>query len=339
MTSFAFTRRQWLARAGVLAVPTLVGAPASAADAAAVGAPAAAPGADDARQRPLAAKSVCLDITAAGTRLVAVGERGHVLLSDDGGQQWRQARRVPTRTTLTAVHATDDRHLWAVGHGAVILRSDDAGETWAQLAGQLGGKEVLLSIRVEPDGHGLAVGGFGHALRTTDGGATWKRVELLAGEAGEAHLNRIFTAGPKLNTWLIAAEGGRILRSEDRSELWTAVKTPYAGSIWSGAALPGGVLLACGMRGNVLRSTDDGRSWTHQAVAGAGSLTAIVSLPDGRPVVVGVDGTVLTGTVGAESFVFKRQDDRTTFTGAVALPNGVVVVSTPAGMRLLGAAA
>ena len=40
-------------------------------------------------------------ITQAGQRLVAVGERGLVLLSDDAGKHWRQAQ-VPVSVTLTA---------------------------------------------------------------------------------------------------------------------------------------------------------------------------------------------------------------------------------------------
>src|SRR5690349_8937389 len=44
----------------------------------------------------LAAKSLLLDVARAGSRLVAVGDRGHVLLSDDEGGTWRQVI-VPTR--------------------------------------------------------------------------------------------------------------------------------------------------------------------------------------------------------------------------------------------------
>jgi photosystem II stability/assembly factor-like uncharacterized protein len=287
-----------------------------------------------ARVRPLAAKSSCLDITLAGTRLVAVGERGHVLLSDDQGQQWRQAQVVPTRATLTALHAVDAKTLWAVGHGGVVLRSLDAGENWALVAGAADGKDVLLSIRVEADGRGLAVGGFGFALATRDGGANWKRKELVAGEDGERHLNRIFTAGPAASTWLIAAEGGHLLRSEDRGEKWLAVKTPYAGSLWSGAAVPGG-LLACGMRGNIVRSRDDGRSWTHQAIAGAGSLTAMARRGDASLAMVGVDGTVVTSADGGATLASRQLEDRSTFTGAVFLPSGALAVSSVAGLRII----
>ena len=78
----------------------------------------------------LAPKSLLLDGASAGSRLVVVGERGHVLVSPDGGASWKQAR-VPVRALLTAVHMHDARIGWAVGHDAVILRTEDGGMTWS----------------------------------------------------------------------------------------------------------------------------------------------------------------------------------------------------------------
>ena len=284
-----------------------------------------------ARARAGATRGVVLDLAWAGRRLVAVGERGHVLLSDDQGQAWRQARAVPTRTTLTSLHASDEQTLWAAGHGGVILRSGDAGDTWSLVTGKADGPDVLLAIRVEPDGRGLAVGGFGTALATADGGKTWQQRPLLEGEMGEKHLNRIFVSGA--GTWLIAAEGGVVLRSGDRGATWSAVKTPYAGSLWTGLALKGGHLLVGGMRGNVVRSTDDGRSWTHRAIAEAGSLVGGAALPDGGAAMVGVDGTLVWGDAAGESFRLQRLEDRTTLTAAVALRQDALVAASVAGLR------
>lgn len=290
-----------------------------------------------ARVRAGAAKGTLLDVALAGTRLVAVGERGHVLLSDDQGKAWRQAKAVPTRTTLTCVHATNDRQLWAAGHGGVILSSADGGENWAVAAGKADGPDVLLSIRVDADGRGLAVGGFGIAHASADGGKSWKPVTLLEGEAGEKHLNRILVT--QAGSWLVAAEGGNVLRSDGRGPVaemkWAAVKTPYAGSLWSGVQLPGGALVVGGMRGNLVRSTDDGRSWTHLPVPEAGSFTGAALLPDGRPLLVGVDGTVVLGDVAGEKFRLQRLDDRATLTAAVVLAGGAVVAASGAGMRAL----
>ncbi len=66
----------------------------------------------------------------AGDRLVAVGEFGHVALSDDNGKTWRQAKTVPTQSTLTSVVFIDDKTGWAAGHDKTIMVTGDGGETW-----------------------------------------------------------------------------------------------------------------------------------------------------------------------------------------------------------------
>ena len=50
----------------------------------------------------LAARSPLLGVAQAGQRLVTVGQRGHILYSDDAGQNWQQAD-VPVSSDLTAV--------------------------------------------------------------------------------------------------------------------------------------------------------------------------------------------------------------------------------------------
>jgi photosystem II stability/assembly factor-like uncharacterized protein len=62
-----------------------------------------------------------LDFAEGDQRAIAVGERGHVLVSESRSD-WRQVEGVPTRATLTAVAAVGD-HAWAVGHDGTILHS------------------------------------------------------------------------------------------------------------------------------------------------------------------------------------------------------------------------
>ena len=47
-------------------------------------------------------KSVLLSLTRAGNRIVAVGERGYILISDDNGITWLQVT-VPVSVALTSV--------------------------------------------------------------------------------------------------------------------------------------------------------------------------------------------------------------------------------------------
>src|SRR5512144_624546 len=84
-----------------------------------------------AAQSPLAARGLLNGLARAGQRIVAVGQRGHVLYSDDAGKTWKQAT-VPVSSDLVAVSFPDATHGWAVGHDGVILHTDDAGVTWTR---------------------------------------------------------------------------------------------------------------------------------------------------------------------------------------------------------------
>ena len=60
-----------------------------------------APPAPAAFKGPLATKAPLLALTRVGPRLVAVGDYGVILLSDDAGATWRQAGAVATRNMIT----------------------------------------------------------------------------------------------------------------------------------------------------------------------------------------------------------------------------------------------
>src|SRR4029077_14681745 len=64
---------------------------------------------------PLASRSLLQAVTKAGSRLIAVGQRGHIVVSSDGGKTWKQAS-VPVSSDLTAVFFADGMNGWAVGH-------------------------------------------------------------------------------------------------------------------------------------------------------------------------------------------------------------------------------
>jgi len=78
---------------------------------------------------PLAQHALLLDICTAGDRLLAAGEHGIILYSEDDGDHWQQAD-VPTRQMLTGIHFADARNGWAVGYDGLILFSEDSGESW-----------------------------------------------------------------------------------------------------------------------------------------------------------------------------------------------------------------
>ncbi|MDX1736079.1 MAG: YCF48-related protein, partial [Halioglobus sp.] len=86
------------------------------------------------------------DISRAGNRLVAVGERGLVIYSDDDGASWTQAD-VPVSATLTAVDFPTPELGWAVGHAGTIIHSADGGTSWSlQFDGNEANRQWLAKV-------------------------------------------------------------------------------------------------------------------------------------------------------------------------------------------------
>lgn len=205
---------------------------------------------------PLAAQSLQLDLVQLGNRVVSVGERGIIILSEDGGTSWKQAAVVPTRSTLTTVYAVGQR-LFAAGHDTVILTSGDLGDTWTRQYFAPARQQPVMDLWFSDRDHGLAIGAYGLLLRTSDGGQHWE--DWAVNDQDDAHLNNIVELAD--GTLLIAGEAGYSYRSTDAGESWEALDIPYHGSMF-GADLAGdGCVLFYGLRGHILRSCNQGDSW------------------------------------------------------------------------------
>lgn len=271
-----------------------------------------------------AERSMILDATRAGPRLVAVGERGVVLLSDDDGAHWRQAGKVPVDATLTAVSFADAREGWAVGHLGVILHSADGGETWIVQRIDPGEDRPLFAVAFTDARNGVAVGLWSLMLRTRDGGRTWEAAELPpppGDTRADANLMSVFGDGQ--GRLFIAGERGLVLRSLDGGATWSYHPTGYRGTFWSGTALADGTLIVGGLRGSVYRSTDNGEHWQRVETGSQSSVTDLVAF-DGRVHAVGLDGVSLDSRDGGASFAVERRADRLSLTAAVATAGGVL---------------
>lgn len=201
-----------------------------------------------------------LDATRAGPRLVAVGERGRVFLSDDDGTTWREAVS-PTEATLTGVLFIDARQGVAVGHDAVILRSEDGGERWQEVASAADAHTPLLAVCCQAMDEPLyALGAYGLLMRSDDAGRSW---QTLPPPDGDAHLNGMARLADGRR--LIVGEAGTLLRSEaavgQEPTQWRALDTPYQGSFFGAVATGDGGVVAYGMRGRIFRSPDGGDHW------------------------------------------------------------------------------
>ncbi|MDE0307985.1 MAG: YCF48-related protein [Albidovulum sp.] len=274
--------------------------------------------ADGAVAAPLASKSLLLDGAVAGSRLVVVGDRGHILVSSDNGSNWKQAS-VPTRVLLTAVHMHDERTGWAVGHDAVILRTVDGGETWKVLHQAPEEELPLLDVWFRDERSGYAVGAYGYFLATDDGGENW---EERAISEDDFHLNALLpAAAPNRDSQrlFIAAEAGVAYRSDDGGETWRELPSPYGGSWFGGLAFDDNRVLLAGLRGNAFLSADGGETWTRTATNTRATLTSAIQLRPGLVLLTGLEGIVLTSRDGGRSVSTHRLQTRKGISSALQI--------------------
>ncbi|MFZ2987688.1 WD40/YVTN/BNR-like repeat-containing protein, partial [Ideonella sp.] len=256
----------------------------------------------------------------AGPRLVSVGERGLILLSDDAGATWRQAP-CPVSVTLTAVRFADARHGVAVGHAGVVLTTTDGGEHWQlkldglklaeierraantpadqQAAARLaadGADKPWLDVLMADAQRLVVVGAYGLIMASSDGGSTWQSWRQRLDNPRELHLNSLRQRGAQ---WLIAGEQGLVLQSRDGGASFERLRLPYAGSYFTAELPADGSLLVAGLRGNAWRSADGGGSWQALASPVPVSITASALQADGSVLLANQAGMVLRLTDGA----------------------------------------
>lgn len=310
---------------------------------------------------PKALGAATLAVARAGTRLVAVGERGTVLLSDDHGASWRQAA-VPVRVTLTAVRFVDDKLGWAAGHQGVILHSRDGGATWVR---QLDGiRAAALVAEAARDGderakrqaqrfvdegpdkpffdieftdaqRGWAVGAYNLAFATSDGGASWRAIGAQLPNPGARHLYAVRASGTQL---VIAGEQGLLVKSSDGGASFAALASPYKGSFFGLVAARSGTLVVHGLRGNAFRSADGGQRWEKVDTGTPVSLGAGAELPDGTLALVSQAGELLVSRDDGRRFAKAGAASQPLPTsGLVATADGRWVLATLRGIHRIAA--
>jgi photosystem II stability/assembly factor-like uncharacterized protein len=319
-----------------------------------------------ARVSALAINSPLSGMTRAGERVITVGQRGHILFSDDAGQHWQQAA-VPASADLTAVNFPTATQGWAVGNDGVVLHSSDAGATWQK---QLDGRQIgellikhysalakaepdneqwpllsaegqrlldqgadkpLLDVWFANDKTGYVVGVFNLILRTDDGGQTWTPFQDRTDNPQGFHLNAIASTGDSL---YIVGEQGLLLKWDDNGQRFNAVPTPYQGSFFGVLGKPGEVLVY-GLRGNVLRSTDGGQSWSALDSGLHVSITAGLIDARGNYRLFTQGGQMLVSQGTGTQMQWVRKPARTPVSAATQSAAGALVVAGSRGAQTL----
>jgi len=312
---------------------------------------------------PLAAKGALFGLARSRSRIIAVGQRGHVVYSDDVGATWQQSS-VPVSSDLVAVSfpktdAAARAAGWAVGHDGVVLQSVDGGQSWTR---QLDGRTLgdLLVAHYEKSGDakwlgeakrfaaqgaenpfldvcfldaqtGYVVGAFGLVLRTRDGGRQWEPLLHATDNPKALHLYAVARIG---NEVFIVGEQGLALKLDRNGDRFVALTLPYAGTLF-GVTGNERAVVAYGLRGNVVRSSDGGRTWASVATGVNVGLTAATIDERGRIVLVSQAGHVLVSNDDGASFAAAKVERPLPAAAVVGAGTGAVIVAGPRGVATL----
>lgn len=307
-------------------------------------------------------------VAQAGGRLVAVGEHGVIIYSDDEGKSWHQAA-VPVDVLLTSVSFSSAKEGWAAGHYGVVLKTEDGGATWsksldgdqvnelalqaaknlspqqktlpaaplamrrATLFKAVGPDKPFLSILALGPGEAIAVGAYRMADVTRDGGKDWQDLSLEVGDPLSHNLYDIADANGAL---YIAGETGLVFRSADQGASFPEVTAPGSTTLFGILGTADGGLFAYGVAGVAYISHDDGQSWQSINVGTQASLTAGLLLKSGAILAASEAGVLYISHDNGLSFTQVLQTPMAV-TGLAQTKDGNVAVVGSGGVMVLPA--
>lgn len=248
----------------------------------------------------LITSGMLLDVARAGKRLVAVGERGHIVFSEDNGGTWQQAE-VPVSVTLTGVYFPTALKGWAVGYDGVVLHTNDGGNTWALQLSDHGTIDLMMKAyeslldNTKASQTSENEGNSELELKLED-------MEFALGDWQNSKEEGV--CPPFMGVWfkddrvgMVYGAFGMMLRTEDAGTTWTPIIDTldnFNGYHYYSLKPAGSKLFLVGEVGMIFRSDDLGKTWSRLQTPYEGSYFGIVSRENGMELVAfGLQGMVL----------------------------------------------
>ena len=246
------------------------------------------------------------------TRGWAVGSRGTLLTTADGGKSW-QAKSRPTTDVIRDVFFHDELNGWLVCERNIyelksndeprsyLMKTDDAGETWKRIS--LRGADARITRAVfGREGRGWLFGEAGSIFTTHDSGTTWAKSQaptkflLLGG-----------TFVDERTGWLVGA-GSTLLLTSDGGETWNHGRLQQTANVRfnSTSFVNSRLGWAVGGGGAIYRTTNGGASWQALNSGVTTDLFDVKFLDSSEGWAVGAEGVVLQTTTGGLRWTMVR---------------------------------
>ncbi|MFN2511760.1 MAG: WD40/YVTN/BNR-like repeat-containing protein [Pyrinomonadaceae bacterium] len=231
----------------------------------------------------------------------AVGSKGALLATEDGGRSWKAKPR-PSEDVLRDIYFSDELNGWIVCERNVyelktkedprtyLMNTTDGGERWNRV--DIGGADVdarLVRAVFSSSGRVWAFGEHGAIFTSVDSGANWTRLR-----APTRHLLLGGTFIDDYRGWLVGA-GATILQTSDGGETWHLSSLPGAKGVRFTATsfVDNRRGWAVGSGGNVYRTVNGGRTWQAQNSTVSADLLDVKFLDSAEGWAVGAEGTLV----------------------------------------------
>jgi photosystem II stability/assembly factor-like uncharacterized protein len=314
-------------------------------------------------------KVVLIALANAGTRILAAGEHGVIIYSDDNGKTWTQAS-VPVDLTLTSIAFATPQIGWAAGHYGAILKTQDGGATWQlQLNGiqanqlteaaanaavqshdsspaaplaQLraahftagGPDKPFLSVLAQSPSSVTVFGAYRMVMHSDDGGKTWADWSLRIGDRLSHNLYDAAMIGDKI---CIAGESGNVYCGAGAN--FPAIASPGPATLLGILPTGDGGMLTFGVAGLADRSADGGQTWASLSLGAQSNLTCGRVLKSGAILIGGEDGSLYLSTDHGKTFHALPQSEPMAIFDLAQAPDGDILVAGSGGVLTLPGAA
>lgn len=191
--------------------------------------------------------------------LLAVGERGVLAISTDGGTSWGETRYISTYNLRSICFTNKDTGfvVGEVGNAGIIMKTTDRGATWTEIiSGTTPGP--IYSVFFLNDTLGYTAGSFGRIYKTVNGGVTWS----LQSSGSSLGLQDLYFTS--VDTGYVVGGDNKVRRTFNGGTTWTAFTTSttsFFNSVWFTDSNTG---WAAGNSQVLFKSTDAGITWTQQ---------------------------------------------------------------------------